>query len=283
MLNEIIYSTANAPEAEKPDSEVSKYLSSSQVITASYDFTSNLDFVYKDFKAPAFTERKKPLARNAFKMPPGHPNMESERRSAGYVIHKSTQRKSASDAMLLTGNQNFGANASPSHQPSSTMTASTATDYNSYKTLIIRRNFEHMVSTNIGNTFEDGVENDISAGVFRLIKFYGAQTISIAKEYIFSNNNDPEVCAEIVKWMALNKDGESHNERCNLIYDSLFHRSPIIRDAAIIGMFSLNNADALKAIKMAKISESIPSLKCDLDQLDRELSSRIHAKVFQVS
>lgn len=121
--------------------------------------------------------------------------------------------------------------------------------------------------------FEDGVENDLSRGVERLIKRYGTATIDALSRLYFSGVVSPAILSEGLLWLGQIEDDESYESRfCFLVY-CLRDDEPAVRSSAALGLAFLEDPRAVPYLRREARVERIDLLRSRLEKVADELSA----------
>ena len=125
-----------------------------------------------------------------------------------------------------------------------------------------------------GEVFEHGMNSSLSLLVSEIASEYSAAMVArAARDIIGSSDMDCEAIAEMIKQIGYLEDDYSLAERCSVMTQALSSRSPVIRDAAVLGLFALESISTLPAIEAAISCEDVPEIMRDLKLLQRQLLS----------
>lgn len=119
--------------------------------------------------------------------------------------------------------------------------------------------------------FEDGVESVFSRALLRTIDYYGVEALVEMFRLILTETVNEEIWAEAERWLGQIKSPNTHRFRLSILIHSLSHKSPRIRDGAILGLSFMNDKDALSEVERAYNSEKIPELKEDILKVLKQL------------
>ncbi len=122
--------------------------------------------------------------------------------------------------------------------------------------------------------FEDGMESQFSYDLIQLIKIYKEPAIELLGEWIPNGIVNIEIGAEALRWVGRMHDQDTYESRRRLLEYSLFSRFPRIRDAAGLGLASMNDLNSVNSIRKAIDQEEIGELKNDLTQVLVDLESQ---------
>ncbi len=110
-------------------------------------------------------------------------------------------------------------------------------------------------------SFEDGVETDFSRNIVRLVERHPSEAIRALQDLISRNKLDPRLVAEIFRWLGEMEHSISFTKRRALLENNLRHRSPYIRDGAIVGLAYMDDPLSIDALTEALQNEPIPELR----------------------
>ena len=123
--------------------------------------------------------------------------------------------------------------------------------------------------------FEEGVENSLSEGLISLIHEYGTDLIPVLGRLISYGRVNEEISSEALRWLARLEHPASYDERLSLLEESLKNPSARIRDAASIGLATLDDPNAIPYLKQAIQQETYSELRDDMRQI-LELLEKTH-------
>ncbi len=120
--------------------------------------------------------------------------------------------------------------------------------------------------------FEDGYESDFSRQLVELLRQHSDETLAWLTTAILSDQINPEVAAEALRWVGNVPYPFSRLERRRLLERCLLHStSARIRDGALLGLASLDDPASVQTVKRAIAQETLPELRADLEQLLQQL------------
>lgn len=115
--------------------------------------------------------------------------------------------------------------------------------------------------------FEDGMENDVSRKLWRLLMIHSSILITALASIIAVEKTNPRVAAEALRHLGRFIHPPSHRDRLWLLEWGLHLSSPMSRDGASLGLAHLNDPAAIPYLQAAIDAEPIESLKEDLKQV----------------
>jgi len=123
-------------------------------------------------------------------------------------------------------------------------------------------------------SFEDGIVSPFAAELERRVFMLGSDVVLDLAAILFDKNTNAEVAAEVLKTMGRIEHIDTHQVRRWLLEKALTNSSPRIRDAAAIGLASMDDPASLTAIKAAIEQEHYPELRNDLCQICYQLARK---------
>lgn len=128
-------------------------------------------------------------------------------------------------------------------------------------------------ATSRGEHAEEGTETSFSRSVVATIDEHGREAIEILKQMLEDEVVHPETAAEALRWLGRMHDPRTYHERRRLLQDSLFSSHPWIRDGAVLGLASLDDPEAVPAIKSAIEAEKVELLRRAMAQVLEQLEA----------
>ena len=121
--------------------------------------------------------------------------------------------------------------------------------------------------------FEDGVENEFSRGLLRLIHGFGNPAVAVLTRLILAENVNVEVAGEALRWLGRTEHPQSYQTRRWLLESALRCSSAQIRDSAALGLASLGDRHAIPYLQDAIARESSHELRLDMTRTLAELQA----------
>jgi hypothetical protein len=115
--------------------------------------------------------------------------------------------------------------------------------------------------------FEDGMENDVSRTLWRLLMTHSTLLVEALASVIVSEHVSPRVAAEALRHLGRFAHAASHRDRLWLLERGLRSKSAVSRDGAGLGLAHLNDPAAIPYLQAAIDREPIASLRDDLQQV----------------
>lgn len=117
--------------------------------------------------------------------------------------------------------------------------------------------------------FEDGYESSFShALVFQIVQ-HGRYTINVIRELILNERVNFEIASEALKWIGLVEDPPTLKARVRLLEDTLFSKSPKVRDGALLGISFLNDSSLAEILRQAIEVETVSELRKEMEEVLR--------------
>ena len=115
--------------------------------------------------------------------------------------------------------------------------------------------------------FEDGIENDLSRSLWRLLMTHSTKLIEALAAVIVTEKVSPRVAAEALRHLGRFAHPASRKDRLWLLERSLRSASPLSRDGASLGLAHLGDPSAIPYLRAAIEREPVASLRDDLRQV----------------
>lgn len=126
---------------------------------------------------------------------------------------------------------------------------------------------QRLFETALEERFEDGIETEFSKGLTAVIKAYGNIAIQEIVSLILYRRTNSEVAGEALRWIGQIEDPTTHRFRLWLLEQSLNSSSARIRDAASLGLASLDDPQSIPALQQAIEKEPYTELREDMEQV----------------
>jgi hypothetical protein len=128
----------------------------------------------------------------------------------------------------------------------------------------IRGNLDWLIAQSAHEVFFDGMESRLSYGLKQLMGVSGNATIRVIRSLMESGELNAEQVGEILRVLGDFDDPATHRSRLSVLLDSLRSPDSRVRDAASIGIASVDDPLALRDVEAAVEREQIPQLREDL-------------------
>ncbi|MDP3063831.1 MAG: hypothetical protein Q8O40_11580 [Chloroflexota bacterium] len=119
--------------------------------------------------------------------------------------------------------------------------------------------------------FEDGFCSRFALELRAMVRDYGEPVVRQVDRMIRYGMVNAEVASEALRQWGVIEDPASHQVRIKVLMEHLNSANPRLRDAASLGLASLDDASAIRAIRQAIDRERSPTLKGDLELVLRQL------------
>lgn len=137
----------------------------------------------------------------------------------------------------------------------------------------LAKNIRQMLERGASEFFEDGLESNFALDLTLSVREHGDAAIMAIAEYLSSTTAKPEVVSEALRRIADVEDSDSLASRWALLQRGLKHRSPRVRDSAILGFAALDDPRALEILKDAETQEPLPELRRLIQKVNEQLSA----------
>jgi hypothetical protein len=124
--------------------------------------------------------------------------------------------------------------------------------------------------------FEDGIHTEFSRSLVRLVEQLGNSAVEVVASIILREKANPAVSAEALKWISHIDQQKSYAFRRWLLEKSLESPLAIVRDAALLGVASLDDQHSIPALTNAIGRETCLELREDLIQVLKQLDPQCH-------
>ena len=121
--------------------------------------------------------------------------------------------------------------------------------------------------------FEAGMESRFSRSLQQLHARDPSAVLQSLRARLLSNNTGPEVLAEGLQWASRQEKPTLRGRIIDLLSTGLNNESPLVRDAAALGLAYLDEDTAIGYLKQAIEREPVPELHTDLESLIHSLET----------
>jgi hypothetical protein len=121
--------------------------------------------------------------------------------------------------------------------------------------------------------FEDGINNAFSDDIEHIVRVFGNQGVRKLCDFFWKTPNLSCV-GEALRRFGLIENETTLDKRLQTLVALLKHWSPVVRDAAIIGLAYLDDLRAIGAIEDAIRAEPVPVLRRDMEAIRDQLAHR---------
>jgi hypothetical protein len=137
----------------------------------------------------------------------------------------------------------------------------------------LERDLERLFAESRYDVFEDGMNSEFGRRLVAMVRTYGNSVLLEINALLRSAVTSKSVAAECLRVLGLIKDRSTHAFRRWILADFLNAKRILVRDAAIVGLSSLDDPAVLPSLRLALQNESSAELRSDLDQLREQLEN----------
>jgi hypothetical protein len=119
--------------------------------------------------------------------------------------------------------------------------------------------------------FEDGMESAFSRNLESTVRRYGLKSFEILTRLLADPTMPASVWAEAMRWLGRADDALPLQRRLWLLEKGLTSPSASVRDGALLGLSSIDDASAIPYVERAIAVETIGELRADMRQLLAQL------------
>jgi hypothetical protein len=146
-----------------------------------------------------------------------------------------------------------------------------------YEVTIDRKQLEYAIKSvfNIDPMpeFEGGVNNAFSDGIEHVVRKYGNEGVEELRK-VFCSTQNISCVGEALRKFGLIENETTMDERFRTLVALLKHWSPVVRDAATIGLAYLDDPRAIAPIEEAIQTERVPVLRREMEAAREQLAHR---------
>jgi len=125
--------------------------------------------------------------------------------------------------------------------------------------------------------FQDGMHTAFSHGLLAFLALHGRSAFQAIAEYLAGEDPNPDVVSEALRWLGDFGDEATLRERWSLLQQMLRHRSPRVRDGAILGFAAMDHPRSKPVLVRARDVEHIAELQQLLQQVIEQLDATNNA------
>jgi hypothetical protein len=122
-----------------------------------------------------------------------------------------------------------------------------------------------------GETFEDGMISEFSRDLTELLGQYGDSVIRAVGTRISNSAMISSIVAEALRWLGEVHHDSSRHERLRLLERELWNETARVRDAAALGLASMDDPAAIPYLERAIAQETNGELRADMQQVLEQL------------
>lgn len=139
----------------------------------------------------------------------------------------------------------------------------------------VRSELAELFKREIEEIFEDGIESEFASDVRSIILEEGEPAIDALTGVIFYRSVNEGLASQSLELIGRMNDLITHSRRLWLLESALFSSSARIRDAASVGLASLDDPHAIPYIRRAINEESYAELREDMNQVLKQLDETL--------
>ncbi len=133
----------------------------------------------------------------------------------------------------------------------------------------------------VGEFFQDGMDTPFSQALAAFIETSGLPAVSSLRYLMLSGCIPDEHAAEALRCIGNSDDSPTHCARRELLQLSLAHDSPVVRDAAGLGLAFMDDPRALPFLSGAIRQEKVETIRSGLIQVRTQLTMTAAQRRFQ--
>lgn len=131
--------------------------------------------------------------------------------------------------------------------------------------------FESLFDRAMGETFFDGGDSQFNQDIAMAIEVYGDVAVRSFHKALTSHADEAEVIEEALRSIGLIEDVRTHHSRLAILVSELHSENPRTRDAASVGIASMDDPAAIPSIEQALQNEQSELLKASFQSALRQL------------
>jgi len=135
----------------------------------------------------------------------------------------------------------------------------------------VKDELKEMFNKEWEEVFEDGFESEFTNALRSIILEHGEPAVDALMAIVFYDRVNKELASEALELLGRTNDKPSYQRRLWLLESALFSNSARIRDAASLGLASIDNPHAIPYIRRAIEEERSDELREDLEQVLEQL------------
>lgn len=121
--------------------------------------------------------------------------------------------------------------------------------------------------------FEDGVENELSRAIPRLIARFGDAAVQAVARLYLARMVPHDIMSEVLRWLGRVEDEASCDARFWFLIYCLQDDNLTVRSAAALGLASLEDVRAVPYLRREAGAEPTGLLRCRLEKVANELGA----------
>lgn len=134
-----------------------------------------------------------------------------------------------------------------------------------------KKEVDELFTREVSDTFGEEFESEFGLELQAIILRHGELAIDALTGVVLSDRVNKELASEVLRELGRVKDPTSYRRRLWLLESGLFSNSARIRDAASLGLASLDDPHAIPYLRKAIDEEQCDELRDDLKQVLEQL------------
>ncbi|MGA2443012.1 MAG: HEAT repeat domain-containing protein [Tepidisphaeraceae bacterium] len=139
--------------------------------------------------------------------------------------------------------------------------------------LEVSRQIDLIFSRGKEERFEDGMESEFTRSLAAAIEKYSFLALLQIAKLVSNATSNPEVIGEALRLLGRLQDSSTHDFRLGVLESALSSSHPSIRDAASLGLASMDDPRSIEHLVKAVSLEPIAELKADMQSVVDQLRS----------
>lgn len=131
---------------------------------------------------------------------------------------------------------------------------------------------ERLLAVARDETFQDGLESNLSVGLMALLRRFPTETMAVVSELIVARSVSNPIICELLYTLGRAESPTTTDNRFALLVALLRDKLPLIRDAAGTALAYMDDARAIPYLKKAIDSETVVPLRLDLQAVVDQLA-----------
>ena len=136
----------------------------------------------------------------------------------------------------------------------------------------VRKTIDRLFVIAESEHFEDGMESNLTIGLATALRQYPRQTFGILKAELSVRRLSQRILIELLHFLGRFRGRGIADEQFSVVAAYLYHASPVIRDAAAVGLAYLRDKRAIPVLEKVIAGEKINSLREDMEVVLAELT-----------
>ena len=121
--------------------------------------------------------------------------------------------------------------------------------------------------------FEAGMESRLSKELRHLCNYRPTELLRALRSRLIEGDTSPDVLAEVLEWASREERISLRSDIVDLLTLGLYSRSPLVRDAAALGLAYFDGSASIRQLRRAIEREKLPELRADMEELAYSLET----------